>query len=250
MTDGRMGRVRQLVSLETAPVTSDGVPAGPLTLQCQALARAVSACGTGISVVDPGRLGVSLASSGPAAAALDELQFKVGEGPSLEAFDSGRLVLEPDLADHGRARWPWYAPAVTDRGVRSVFAFPMQVGMARLAVLAVYRSDSGPLSAESVDDALAFAALGVETMLGGAADGALRPDLDDAVEHHAEIYQAQGMVMVQLGIPLTEAMVRLRAHAYGQNIPLSRLAADIVARRTTLDDDRADRADPMREESP
>jgi hypothetical protein len=43
------------------------------------------------------------------------------------------------------------------------------------------------------------------------------------------------MVMVQLGVSLAEAMVRMRAHAYAENRQLHDVAADIVARRWRFD---------------
>ncbi|MFK5691174.1 GAF and ANTAR domain-containing protein [Ornithinimicrobium sp. LYQ92] len=239
-----MGRIRHLLSHEGDADTDPSTAVGQLTRQCRALARAVSACGAGISVIDAERLGMSLATSGPRATELDGLQFTVGEGPSLEAFDLRRPVLEPDLSIGGGTRWPGYTPAISELGVRSVFAFPMQVGAARLAVLALYREETGPLPSASLNDALDFAALGVETMLTSAPNGDLIQDAEGVLDHHAEVYQAQGMVMVQLGIPLDEAMVRMRAHAYGHNIPLSRLATDIVANRTTLDGDHVDGTRP------
>jgi AmiR/NasT family two-component response regulator len=51
------------------------------------------------------------------------------------------------------------------------------------------------------------------------------------------VYQAQGMVMIQLGVPLGEAMARLRAHAYAQDRTLGSVARDIVARTLTLEAD-------------
>jgi hypothetical protein len=67
---------------------------------------------------------------------------------------------------------------------------------------------------------------------GAAADG-----LAGAVERRAELFQAQGMVMVQLGVSLAEALARMRAHAYAQNRQLGEVAADIVARRLRFDPD-------------
>jgi AmiR/NasT family two-component response regulator len=62
--------------------------------------------------------------------------------------------------------------------------------------------------------------------------------LAEAIEHRAELFQAQGMVMVQLGIPISEALVRIRAYAYAENRRLNDVAADIVARRLHFDQDR------------
>jgi hypothetical protein len=46
------------------------------------------------------------------------------------------------------------------------------------------------------------------------------------------------MVAVQLQIPASEALLRLRAHAFANDQTLSAVAADIVARRLRLQDDR------------
>jgi AmiR/NasT family two-component response regulator len=48
------------------------------------------------------------------------------------------------------------------------------------------------------------------------------------------VYQAQGMVMIQLQVGLTQAMSRLRAHAFAHDRPLGDVARDVVARRLVL----------------
>jgi hypothetical protein len=45
------------------------------------------------------------------------------------------------------------------------------------------------------------------------------------------------MLSIKLGVPVADAMVRLRAHALAIDVPISRLAADIVSRRVELEDD-------------
>ena len=45
----------------------------------------------------------------------------------------------------------------------------------------------------------------------------------------AEVHQAQGMVMVDLGVDLTDALIRMRAHAFARGIPLVELAREILA---------------------
>ena len=49
-----------------------------------------------------------------------------------------------------------------------------------------------------------------------------------------EVYQAQGMVMVELGVTLEVALARMRAVAFADGISLQELAADIVAGRRSL----------------
>jgi hypothetical protein len=52
-----------------------------------------------------------------------------------------------------------------------------------------------------------------------------------------EIYQAQGMVMVQLEITLEQSLARMRGHAFAAGQELADLAADILAGRVALQPD-------------
>jgi hypothetical protein len=61
--------------------------------------------------------------------------------------------------------------------------------------------------------------------------------LEQAIADQSELYQAQGMVKVQLGVSLGDAMARLRAHAYATDRRLSDVAREVVARRLRLDRD-------------
>jgi hypothetical protein len=168
------------------------------------------------------------------------LQFTLGEGPCVDAFASRRPVLTPELDLFVTKRWPAYTPVAYERGVRAVFAFPMQIGAARLGVMDVYRDSPGALEDQALAQAFAFAEVALTTLLDqqDAAPG------DDpaavagiALDHRAELFQAQGMVMVQLGVSLAEAMVRLRAHAYAHDRPLRDVAREVVARSLVFEPD-------------
>jgi hypothetical protein len=135
-----------------------------------------------------------------------------------------------------------YAEAVQQHGVRAVFAFPLQTGAVSFGVMDVFRTRAGRMSREDLDQSLTFAAIAGTAMLDGqhdAADGAVPQGFDDASAHRPEVFQAQGMVMVQLGIALDEALVRLRAHAYAAGRPLADVARDVVNRRLRFDRDRS-----------
>jgi GAF domain-containing protein len=221
-----------------------GIVADVLQRMCADAVRALSASGVGMSVMAGNGVRSMGASSDPATAGIEELQFTFGEGPCIDAYTTGRPVLVSDLADGATSRWPVYAPAVQDVGVRAVFAFPLQIGAARLGVLDVFRARPGPLSRDELGQAFTFADLMVMTLLD---DQARTADIDraawgadwgEAFESRAELFQAQGMVMVQLGIPLADALIRIRAYAYARNRWLSDVAADIVARRLRFDTDR------------
>jgi hypothetical protein len=51
------------------------------------------------------------------------------------------------------------------------------------------------------------------------------------------VHQATGMISVQLGVSIQEALLRLRAHAYGSERPLGEIAEDVVARRLRFGDE-------------
>ena len=179
---------------------------------------------------------VTVASSGRLSAKVEELQLTVGEGPSLDAFAAHRLVSATDLSSPASVRrWPGFADAAMHAGVRAVFAFPLLAGSSCSGTLQLYRRRPGPLSAIQLREAFAFAETGFWAVLDSRAGdpvlgltGTPLPPLGGGQE---EIFQASGMISVQLGVGVDEALVRLRAAAYGQNRPLHDLAHDVVTRR-------------------
>jgi hypothetical protein len=236
--DDRIIRVASLVADEPPRGDDRGGVPGILRRLCSAAARALSASGVGVTVVaEDGMRGVAVVS-GPAYEPLEELQFTLGEGPCLDAFASRQPVLVPDLSDGPVRRWPGYAPALHECGMRAVFAFPLQIGAARLGALDIFRVRPGSLTAGEFRDALTFADVAVTTLLDGQAQAAPGMAADGLVEvmgQRAELCQAQGMVAVQLGISLTDALARLRARAYAEDRTLGDVARDVVARRLSFD---------------
>jgi GAF domain/ANTAR domain len=236
----QLARVVALIAQQPAnPDAGDGVAAF-LQRLCAAVVPALSVSGAGLSVMADNEVRGLTAASDPATARIEELQFMLGEGPCIDAFAARRPVLVANLADGASRRWPVYAPAAYDAGVRAVFAFPLQVGASRLGVLDVFRPRPGPLSADELGQALTFAEVAVTTLLDGQAHadpGAAVDGLDEAMDSRAELFQAQGMVMVQLGGTLTEALARMRAYAYAENRPLADVARDVVGRRLRFDRD-------------
>jgi len=238
--DDYRSQVLRLIAEQPArPEAGTGVLSA-LQRLCGAIAQALSASGAGLSVMaENGVRGVTAAAD-PASAHTEELQFTLGEGPGVDAFATSRPVLMPDLADGAVSRWPIYVPAMEGLGIRAMFAFPLQIGAARIGVLNVYRTEAGSLRPEELALALTFAEVAVTTLLDGQAGavGGMVPDgLVGAIDGRAEIFQAQGMVMVQLGVDLAEAMARIRAYAYVENRQLSEVARDILSRRLRLDPD-------------
>jgi hypothetical protein len=238
---GRLARANQLIDDE--PSTAHAAPGtiGRLEQLCSALTRALPASGVGLSLLtDDNRGGGTIAASSATSRALEEMQFALGEGPSLDAYSSRRPVLEPHLSTHGPRRWPAYTPAACEQGVEAVFAFPLQIGAARAGALDIYRDEPGSLTNDALTQAVTFAEVAMALLADGqhdAQEGRTHVDLDDALSYRLEVYQAQGMVMVDLGVSIDEAMARLRGHAFAESRYITDVAGDIVAGKLTLNRD-------------
>jgi len=188
----------------------------------------------------------------PVSEQLAELQLTLGEGPCHDVLASAAPVLAGDLGDAEFARrWPAFTPAACQLGAGALFAFPLIVGAIRAGVLGLYRGAPGPLPGREFGDLLILADAATVMLLGsehgdaGDGDGAgLDGQAPDLALHRAEIDQATGMLTVQLGVPVAEAFVRLRAYAYSQDRRLADVAADIVARRLRLPRDQHPRGGP------
>jgi hypothetical protein len=234
-----VAQIRELIAQEHLAVDQQSPLLYMLQRLCSAAVRDLGVSGCWVRLMtEPEPSGVGAASD-PISQTLEELQFTLGEGPCIDAFSSRRPILDGDLEAVDGGRWPVYGPAALTRGARAVFAFPLQVGAVRLGVMGLYADRPGGLTAATIVRALAFADVATDAVLDAQAlaeQGAAPPGVDEAMDNRAELYQAQGMVMIQLGISLVDAMVRLRAHAYSHDRRLGEVAHDVVVARLRLDD--------------
>jgi hypothetical protein len=176
-------------------------------------------------------------TSNPVSARVEELQLMLGEGPCVDAFTSGSPVLATDLDDpFWMRRWPAFAPAAVGAGASAVFALPLQVGAVRLGVIDLYRAGPGTLAGDDLAEALAFADAATELMLAEHLPGGQVPGSAQLFSHRAVVHQATGMISAQLGVPVEEAFLRLRARAYASECGLDELATDVVTRRLRFDE--------------
>lgn len=203
---------------------------------CSACVDVLAVSGVGISVM-AGDDTQQLCASNSMVAALEEVQFTTGEGPCRDAFRQRRAVMTPVLDRAAATRWPEFAGVAAERGVSAVFAYPLGAYGANIGVMAIYQHQSGDLSLTQGHDTLALTNVLTETILGLQYGDVPTTAINDAVAYRAELYQASGMVAVQLRIPASEAMLRIRAHAFATGQPLAAVAGAIVARSLRLDGD-------------
>jgi hypothetical protein len=211
---------------------------------CAAAVSAVTVTGAWLSAAKGTGPGHLMRVTDEVSEQLAELHLTLGEGPSLDAAASGGPVLASDLAgrESGR-RWPVFAPMARQAGAAAIFAFPLRTGAIRTGVLGLYRERPGPLTAFQLGDALIFADTATLLLLDafpdqaagdGAAGAGPAGQPADLVLHRAEIDQATGMLTEQLGTGIADAFIRLRAYAYANDLRLTDVARDIVARRLRL----------------
>lgn len=161
-------------------------------------------------------------------AALEDLQLTVGEGPCLDAFESGGPVLVADLVAE-QSRWPVFAAEAIKLGAVAVFSFPLQIGVVRLGSLDLYRDVPGPLTPLEVTDALILTDLATEQII-EQIDGHPIADLSWLADPYIEMHQATGMVQVQLGVTTEHALIRLRGYAFTHDLTMAEVARRVVGR--------------------
>ncbi|MBA3417202.1 MAG: GAF and ANTAR domain-containing protein [Geodermatophilaceae bacterium] len=219
---------------------ADGGPQASLPVRlCQECVVALSITGVGLTLMTAdGLSGGMVAVTDRPAQGMEELQFALGQGPCVDASRSRRPVLQPDLLSTAVARWPEFGAAIPTAGVRAIFAFPLQVGAFRLGVLALYRDTPGRLGDSELTDALAYADAATTLLLDlqdQAGANREHPALTGALDNRAVVHQATGMISVQLGVSPTEALLRLRAHAYATDRPMHDISVAVVGRRMRFD---------------
>lgn len=215
--DGR-GRVpgaavQRVAALCAAAVPGAGVDAGAVTVQSS----------RGVSTL--------LHATHPLAAALEDLQFTLGEGPCVDAARAGSPVLVADLTDPAEGvagRWPAFLDGAREAGLRAVFAFPVRMGAISLGRLGLYRHSAGRLTPDQLRIALSTTDRVADSLLDLDAE---QVDGISAPSYRMTVHQAAGMVMVQLGVSIEDALARLRATAYAEGASIDILAADVVRGR-------------------
>lgn len=239
MTDSRRATVWGLVAEQAAR------RGGPVAAAdaCTAAAAAVGVTGAWLTAAGGGEGGHLMRVTDGVSERLAELELTLGEGPSLDAAASGGPVLASDLAARDAvARWPGFAPAACQAGVAAIFVFPLRIGAIRAGVLGLYRARPGSLSDSGLGDALIFADTATLLLLDAQDQASASPGAPAGAggqpvglaRHRAEIDQATGMLTEQLGVGIADAFARLRAYAYGNDLRLTDVARDIVARRLRL----------------
>jgi hypothetical protein len=209
---------------------------------CGACVELLAVDGAALSIIYEGSISRSFGASSGLSRELDELQFTYGEGPCLEAVRDSTPVLVADLNEPPAGRWAGFADAATQRGVKAVFAFPVSISSLPIGALDLYRNDPGELDSAALAGSLIaaeLAALPILDLMGIDLNAAVADETSGAWEEltalmRVEVYQAAGMLIAQLGVSASEAMVRLRGYAFSHDMTASEVAFQILDRKLRL----------------
>ena len=228
---GRWSRVTAL--LESAP---EGTPLGSRIAQAAKTLLAADAVSLTMSTK-----GFFSAINGAdeTARTLDELQFTVGQGPTVDAMSSIAPVIVEDLREMPQeVALTSFHTAAGEHGIRALVALPMRVGAARLGVLTAYKHAPGWLGAGQYADGLVLASLATNLLLeeqARAASGEISTSFEQGLKSYANVHLAAGILSERLNLPIDQALIRLRATAFANDVPLHVLAHQVVHGDTEIE---------------
>jgi GAF domain-containing protein len=161
---------------------------------------------------------------------LDGIQYRLDEGPCLQAIATGEMIRVDDFG--AETRFPGFSPLAAAQDISSCLSVPLDAGGTRVGGLNLYGrrvASYGPTS-EAVASALAGpAAVTVANALAYAKSVRLAAQLEEALKSRAEIEQAKGILMAQSHVSADEAFNALKRASQRENIKLREIAHRIVA---------------------
>ncbi|GAA1794984.1 GAF and ANTAR domain-containing protein [Planosporangium flavigriseum] len=182
----------------------------------------------GITLIRAGAPTTQAASS-PLTARVDDIQYKIGDGPALTAIRTREMVVVGDLA--GEARWPQWREAAADDGISGVLSMPLDIDDHVIGALNLYTSESNAFSPD-VQLAAMLVAEHAGLLLAAVLDrgrlAGLAADLSEALASGDTVNRAIGIVMAQRGCRAEEALQVLRQASMNLHVPLHDVADRLV----------------------
>jgi len=190
----------------------------------------LDASAAGVLLADPrGELRL-VAASTEAARVLELFQLQNDQGPCLDCFRTGQVVVAPDLTAAGQA-WPQFAAAARQAGFAAVHALPMRLRSQVIGALNLFRASAGSFSHEDVrvGQALAdVATIGLLQERSTRRGETLSEQLQGALNSRVVIEQAKGKLAERAGLDMDQAFTLLRSYARDRNLRLSELAQAFI----------------------
>jgi GAF domain-containing protein len=172
---------------------------------------------------------VTVACSDPVAARIDELQYKLEEGPCLQAMRDGQVVRIDDTAE--KTRWPEFEAQAASHGIRSCLALPLTAEGQPAGALNLYAPSAsafGPAEAQRAADFAHNASGALALAVRLATHAALIEQLRSSLASRTVIDQALGIIMARERCTQDRAFSILRSASQNSNVKLRDIANAIV----------------------
>ena len=184
--------------------------------------------GAGVTMMEADEPDTIVAST-PFVRDVDQIQYRLGEGPCISAASDGRTTGSGDLGKD--TAWPTFGPLAAESGVHSALSLPLIVDGRVLGALNVYAhaqdafSDSARLIGERFAQVAAVAVYNARLF-----DQAEQRNarLQNALLTRSTIDRAIGIVMARSGVTGDEAFIRLRIMSQHQHVKLNLVAERLV----------------------
>ncbi len=184
--------------------------------------------GAGLTLLEADRSD-TVVKSAPFVAQVDDIQYRLGQGPCISATSTGEVMRSGSLG--GDPRWPRFGPRVGRLGVHSVLSLPLVTPDGVLGAMNIYAhaKDAFDERAEHLGRLFAVpAAIAVQNAQILAQTQRLATKLQAALTSHAIVDRAVGILMARSGITADQAFHRLRTLSQHEHTKLSAVAAGIV----------------------
>ena len=204
-----------------------------LTLLTSRCVELLDAAAAGILLVDGDSHLRVIGASNEQIQLLELFQVQNDEGPCLDCFHSGRVVLHSRLDT--ASPWPLFAAECTRAGFSSVCAVPLRLKAHILGCLNLFMTEPGGLAGADVALAQALADVASIAIIQDQAtrDAVIREGhLQHALNSRTVIEQAKGMIAEHNRIDMDQAFSRLRAYSRNTNRRLTEVAEALVAGTT------------------
>lgn len=224
-TDAPEELLTELAALATAVAASgkDVVPERVLVLAAMAVP---SADHGGFTLLRDDRPPRTLAASDDQVEAVDTLQYRLREGPCLDAATGPPVVMADDL--EADSRWPRFGPeCVRENGIRSMLSLRLPVGGSDHAAVNFYSGQAGTFADGDVTAAavlVPLAALAVETELRRQD----RSNLLEALRSSRQVSTAVGILMATHRVDSDTAFALLRRASMNLNQKLRDVADEVT----------------------
>lgn len=167
------------------------------------------------------------AATHPYAVVLDEIQQRHREGPCLESAWEKTTIHLADLEND--FRYPRYREdALAETPIRSIMAFQLFIADRTMGALNVYAEEPHAFDDETEEVGLIFATHSAVAWNSARRDEQLR----QALTSRDAIGQAKGMIMERYRIGAIQAFEMLRKLSQDSNVPLTRIAAELIEKST------------------